>query len=130
MTRVLLNRLDGDESTVKALNASYGKIIKKLSLVDDALILKFEDNSILSVFDDEQSCCETRYLVTDDNLEEFKESKLIGIEVREAPYFEMEYGVHEVQFLVIITDKGNITLSNHNEHNGYYSGFRIVAKLG
>lgn len=37
--------------------------------------------------------------------------------------------VHEVQFLVVHTDKGDLTMSSHNEHNGYYGGFSIEARV-
>jgi hypothetical protein len=56
-------------------------------------------------------------------------AKLLDIEVREAPNVPYEYGEHEVQFLVVKTDKGNITFQTHNEHNGYYGGFYIQASL-
>ena len=35
---------------------------------------------------------------------------------------------HEVQFLEIKTDRGVLTMANHNEHNGWYGGFWIVAE--
>jgi hypothetical protein len=35
--------------------------------------------------------------------------------------------VHEVQFLVVTTSKGAITVATHVVHNGYYGGFSIDA---
>ena len=31
--------------------------------------------------------------------------------------------VHETRFVEIVTTKGSVTLTTHNEHNGYYGGF-------
>jgi hypothetical protein len=36
--------------------------------------------------------------------------------------------VHETQFLIVDTTKGSFTIVNHNEHNGYYGGFGLVAQ--
>ena len=41
-----------------------------------------------------------------------------------------EYGDdHEVAFLGIYTTKGVIVCQTHNEHNGYYGGFSLDARL-
>jgi len=65
---------------------------------------------------------------TDDDLTEFVGTKFLGVEIKEAPSIEGEYGEqHEVQFLEVKTDKGVFTMASHNEHNGYYGGFSIVA---
>ena len=51
-------------------------------------------------------------------------------ELKDAPDIEDEWGeVHEVQFLDVKTDKGVFQMSSHNEHNGYYGGFWIIARL-
>jgi hypothetical protein len=39
-----------------------------------------------------------------------------------------EYGIHEVQFLIVDTDRGSFTCETHNEHNGYYGGFLVVCR--
>lgn len=63
---------------------------------------------------------------TDDNLADYVGGQLLDMELRDAPEQEDEHGdVHEVQFLVVKTSKGQFTMSNHNEHNGYYGGFYI-----
>lgn len=129
---VMLNMLGGNEDTVNALKASLNKKIK-LAWLDqeaDRLKIRFDDDSVLSLWDAGQSCCEHRYMRTDDNLNDYTGHTLIDIELKNAPDEEDEYGeVHEVQFLEIKTDKGVFTMSNHNEHNGYYGGFAIVASL-
>lgn len=126
---VMIHMLGGNEETVKAVQSSIGKKIKKVSLEDNTLSVQLEDDTTLALYDDGQSCCESRYMVTDDDLKSFEGDKLVSIEVREAPEIVDDYGTHEVQFLVLTTDRGALTVSNHNEHNGYYGGFWIVAKL-
>jgi hypothetical protein len=95
----------------------------------DTLNIKFEDNSILQLWDDGQSCCESRYMCTDDDLTEFTNCKLIKIEVKDGGCKDDDDGLHEIQFLEITTDKGSFQMANHNEHNGYYGGFWIQAKI-
>jgi len=109
---------------------AIGKTINGLVLEGDELVFRFEDGSTLTIFDDGQSCCETRYMRTDDDLDHHVGAKLLGAEILDAPSIEDERGEHEVQFLAIKTDKGTFTMSSHNEHNGYYSGFVVVAKYG
>jgi hypothetical protein len=126
---VMINQLGGNRETVEAWQASKGKKITSLTLADDRLTFTLEDNSKFLLYDDGQSCCESRYMQTDDNLLDFVGGKLKDVEIREAPNQDGEYDTHEVQFLVIKTTKGNITVATHNLHNGYYGGFAIVARL-
>lgn len=113
------------ENTV---NGHLGKRIEHIGMSDDTLTIRFGDGTGLKLYDDGQDCCERRYMHTDDDFSEVVGGVLFGIEVRDAPDSEDEYGeVHEVQFLVVKTSKGECVVSTHNEHNGYYGGFRIVA---
>lgn len=99
-------------------------ITEVLLLFNDVLHIRFEDGSGLNFVDDGQSCCENRYMSNDgDDLREYIWSRYIGYEVKDAPDIECEDAYHEVQFLEIMTSVGHITLSMHNEHNGYYGGF-------
>ena len=131
---VMLNMLSGNSETVEALNKVKGKKIKVITLVQadpDFVEISTRDHTI-RISDQGQSCCERRYMVTDDSLVQFIGAKILGFELREAPSptkTEAYDEDHEVQFLVILTDKGNITFSNHNEHNGYYGGFSICASV-
>lgn len=124
MTRLgigaMLHRLSSNEPTVTAVQQSLGLTIKEVMLDNDALRFEFEGGRVIRVYDDGQSCCESRYMRTDDNLSEFTGAKLLDMELKDAPEIEHEYGVHEVQFLEVKTDKGSFVMSNHNEHNGYY----------
>lgn len=124
---VLINTLGGNKETIEAIQSSLGKTIENITIVDDSLIFVFTDKTRLKLFDDGQSCCESRYMNTDDDLSEYSGSVLIDFELKNAPYVDGGWGVHEIQFLDVKTDKGIFTISNHNEHNGYYGGFWIVA---
>lgn len=111
-----------------------GQIIKSIELNETAdpneLKITFLDGGILTLSDQGQSCCELRYMRTDDNVKDFEDSELLGIALENAPdpvKGEDDYGDHEIQFLRISTSKGVLVLSNHNEHNGYYGGFALEA---
>jgi len=96
----------------------------------DFLMFEFDDDTNLRLADGGQSCCEHRYMRTDDDLNEYAGAVLMDIEVASAPDQEDEWGeVHEVQFLNVHTDKGVFQMANHNEHNGYYGGFWIQASV-
>ncbi len=131
---VMLNMLPGENSGNDVLINVMGKIITALELKSnddygDALHFEFSDGSKIKLRDDGQSCCERRYMQTDDNLEDYIGAKLLGVEIKEAPDIIDDIGEkHEVQFLEIKTDRGVLTMANHNEHNGWYGGFWIVAE--
>ena len=95
----------------------------------DALVLTFNDGSVLKISDEGLDCCEVRYMHTDDDLKDLLGCALLGFEIKEVPFVgdirEMD-GVHDIQFLEIKTDKGCVTMTSHNEHNGYYAGFDIT----
>lgn len=127
---VMIKMLSGNASSVEAFTGAIGKTITALTLgEDEALHFVFEDGTKLMLFDDGQSCCESRYMRTDDKLDEYVGAKLLGAEIKEAPGIPMEYEEHDVEFLEVQTDKGVFTMSSHNEHNGYYGGFSITAKV-
>lgn len=68
-------------------------------------------------------------MTTDDALEDFVGADFLGAEVREGGETDDdEYGVHEVEFLVVKTSLGDFTVETHNEHNGYYGGFWMEAR--
>jgi len=109
----------------------YGRKIKTASLVDNKLVIEFtgkhETGKIIHVYDNGQSCCESRYMTTDDNLSDLRGGKLTEIKLKYAEDETGEYGdVHEICFLEVSTDKGSVVFANHNEHNGYYGGFGLT----
>jgi hypothetical protein len=124
----MINALGGNRETVEAVQAAMGKTITALSLTDDQLRFEFEDGSRLRLWDNGQSCCESRYMQTDDDLPYYIGAKFVGAEVRDGGSTESEYGdAHEIQFLVVTTDRGTFSMASHNQHNGYYGGFWITA---
>lgn len=125
---VMIHMLGGNEESV-AYNDALEKLIESAELRDDALFLHFTDKTAIRFMDEGQSCCEHRYMTCGDDLTTFAGAKFVGAEIREAPdaHEEDDYGEpHEVQFLVVKTDRGNITCETHNVHNGYYGGFWVT----
>jgi hypothetical protein len=125
---VMIGMLGGNSETVDTIRAAIGKKISRVWLAGDALHFRLEDGTGFRLSDEGQSCCESRYMVVDDDLEYHAGAVLKDVQLREAAPIEGEYEVHEVQFLEVHTDKGVISAATHNEHNGYYGGFWIVAK--
>ena len=120
------------EESKNALSASIGKIITTLNLTNDyvgSLHFTLEDGSRLMLIDLNKSCCEHRYMRTDDDLKDYIGAKLLRVEIRYAPSTLVDGEEHEVAFLAVQTDRGEFVVSSHNEHNGYYGGFYIQAEL-
>lgn len=122
---VMIQMLGGNEESVKAYTESLNKVIASAQLVRDELIMEFSDGSAIKFSDTGQSCCESRYMMTDDTPSEFVGAVFLGAEIKEAPSVACDYGDHEIEFLEVKTDKGVFTMASHNEHNGYYGGFCI-----
>jgi len=133
---VMLRTLGGNKESAEAFGGAIGKEIAALEIRDgegwgatNALYITFTDGNAIKLYDDGQSCCESRYMHTDDKLDDFVGATLLDAEVRDGGEEPAEYGdVKESQFLVITTSIGQFTVVNYNEHNGYYGGFAIVAK--
>lgn len=88
--------------------------------------ITFSDGVTIHIIDTGQSCCESRYITCDDDFSSLVGGKLVDIETKSAPDIDGEYGdVHEQVFIDIKTDKGFVTFTTHNEHNGYYGGFGL-----
>lgn len=128
---VMIKMLGGNSESVDAIKSVLNKKIEKVYVDDseNALRFEFEGGVKFRIYDDGQSCCESRYMRTDDDLTEFAGAIFQNAGLKDAPNIEDEYGEHEVQFLEIQTDKGVFTCSNHNEHNGYYGGFAVTCAL-
>jgi hypothetical protein len=129
----MISYLSNDGSSVSTLQAALGKKITGLELNksrdEDSLNITFEDGSGVRFYDDGQSCCESRYMNTDDNLAYHVGATLVGAEILDGPTTEGDYDVRESQFLVVTTSKGKFTVANYNDHNGYYGGIscRVAA---
>ena len=126
---VMLNMMSSNQETLNALSHSIGKEIMSIQIENEELKILLSDEKVLLIWDDGQSCCEYRYMRTDDELDSFIGEKIVDFELKDADIICGKYCDHEIQFLEIKTDKSVITFSNHNEHNGYYGGFSIKAKL-
>ena len=101
----------------------YGRKIVDATFSEEDVRLTFADGCRIRIYDDGQSCCESRYLTTDDDVRDLVGGALTEVVLREGPEQAGTYDeVHESQFMDIRTDKGFITVSSHNEHNGYYGG--------
>ena len=108
----------------------YGKKITAASLSDERLHLTLDDGQTIAIWDNGQSCCESRYMRTDDDLQSLVGHTLTRIEAKEGPTETGEYDdEHEICFVEIGTDDGFVTIANHNEHNGYYGGFGLTITL-
>ena len=127
----MLGRLGGNEESVVATKAAIGETIKHIEIIsDDTLSIQLGNKTTLTFTDEGQSCCEHRYMSTDDDLKYYFGAELIGAEIREGGSKESEYGdVLDSEFLVVKTSIGDFTIVNYNDHNGYYGGFWVTAKL-
>lgn len=116
---------------IKGVEKLFNKEIKNVHCEEQSLTFNFTDETRFEFFDDGQSCCETRYMNTDDCLSDFKGAKFVNAEVRDGPQEKSsnEYGdPADIQFLIVTTTKGQFTVVNYNEHNGYYAGFGLILK--
>ena len=91
-----------------------------------AMTLEFDDGVKIRIWDDGQSCCESRYITCDDDPKSLVGSKLKDIVVTGSDDSESDYDVHEKVFIEVATDQGHIKFVTHNEHNGYYGGFGLT----
>lgn len=124
---VMLHRLGGgNEDAPDLVKNALGKKITHAELEGDGLVLKFEGGTGIRISDKGQSCCEHRYMDTDDNLSDLVGDELRDILVSDGPDQKDEYGAaHEVQFLRVFTNNNVAVVQTHNEHNGYYGGFAL-----
>ncbi len=105
----------------------YGRMIINAEINDYRFRLTFADGVNIEIRDDAQSCCESRRMTTDDDITSLCGHTLVRIEAKEGPTLEGEWDEeHEQVFVEVGTDKGFITIVNHNEHNGYYGGFELT----
>ena len=105
-----------------------GKEISGVEVDDRGATISFADTKKwLTITDNGQSCCEHRYMRTDDDCAYHKGASLIAIESGKAAEEAGDDGyAHEICFVDIKTSRGVITVASHNEHNGYYGGFSMV----
>lgn len=114
-----------DHSEIKQFS---GKRINYISLDSDAVIINFIDGSVIR-FTNYQSCCESRYFQTDDNLDYYRDCDFYDIEINGSESEDSDYGCHDIGFFDIRTSNGVLTFANHNEHNGYYGGISLQTSI-
>jgi hypothetical protein len=125
---VMLSQLGGE--SMRPLAKFLGQRIDSASVDDKHLKLRFGDR-LVTLWDNGQSCCESRYMTTDDDVSQMIGEMLRDAEIADGPSEgDQDSEVHEQQFLRIATDKQTYTFVTHNEHNGYYGGFSVVATEG
>lgn len=96
----------------------------------DALIIQFTNGMSLYIEDTGQNCCEVRSMTCDDDLEGLAGSRLLRIETRHGGWGHSDVeSTDEMAFVLIQFSTYAITLTSHNEHNGYYGGFDLRATL-
>lgn len=130
---VMLGMLGGNEETVNAHKSAMGKKIKSLRIDKDynhdgGLEILFDDEAGIWIYDNGRSCCEHRYLHTDDKVSDFAGAIFIEAKIEEGGEKEEDWETHEWQFVIIKTSLGEFTLETHNKHNGYYGGFYLVIR--
>jgi hypothetical protein len=104
-----------------------GKIVTAADFSEERLRLEFDDGTAVQIRDDVPSCCEIRYMTTDDDVSSLVGHKLLYVEAKDGPTEEDEDGdPHETCFVEVATDDGFITITSHNEHNGWYGGFALL----
>jgi|SRR6185369_2768351 len=129
----IIAMLGGNEESAKAFQECIGKKITALVLDpegnggDGALRFTFEDGTKMLLLDEARSCCESRYMHTDDDLPHYIGGKLKSAEVAEGPTTQEHGDPCETAFLKVFTTKGAFTVVTHNNHNGYYGGISIRA---
>lgn len=117
--------------SAEAFMKVVGKKIMGIELKDDMLYLSFGSQGVLKISDEGQSCCEHRYITTDDKLEDYVGGNLLNIEIKPVPIPVLDRegdDCHDIEFVEITTTKGAFVLVTHNEHNGYYGGFCVEAR--
>lgn len=105
-----------------------GLTVQNARMGEDCLIINFTNGSSIQISDEGQTCCEYRYMSTDDNPKDLIGGQFISAEIDRYNNFEDDWGENEQAFLRVASTKGAITVVTHNRHNGYYGGFCINIK--
>lgn len=128
-----INTLQHDELSDINYSEIVGKQIlgTRLDDNDNVVLLVLEGGYSLTLSDDGQSCCETRYITCDDNLSDLIGSKFSHIkELKHTTVDDDEYeNEHEIVFVEIRAEDTFCTICTHNEHNGYYGGFNLNVRI-
>jgi len=122
----MIQTIAGYRESADIANSAINKVISGLEITESWLIIAFDDGTGIKLSDEGQSCCEQRWMHTDDKLEDFIGAVYLGAHIADGESGQGFYDeVQESQFLIISTSIGEFTIVNYNEHNGYYGGFAI-----
>lgn len=131
----MLQILGGNESSYKAYHESLNKKITAIKLDpelnggDGALVISFKDGTNLMLCDKARSCCESRWMSTDDDLTHYVGGTLKDIGIKAGPETDADGEPTESMFMHVKTTKGTFVVNTYNSHNGYYGGIYIEASL-
>lgn len=133
-----------DEQTPTAVLDSAGKTIRAITLAEDehgndfttGMAFLFTDDTAVIFYDDARSCCEHRYMTTDDDLAPFVGATFMDVALSEknTPAVEESQSEwddgeqHEWCFVDFTTSMGVFTSTMHDRHNGYYGGIALAAR--
>jgi predicted phage gp36 major capsid-like protein len=119
----------GQKDAAEIIERCIGKKIIEVKFSDDTIFLTFADMKTLWIWDGGQSCCERRFMRTDDNIQELVGLDFEGLELSTVARCSFEsLDEREIQFLKVKAGWVEVVFSSHNEHNGYYGGFSICVK--
>jgi len=105
----------------------YGQKITAAEINYERLRLDLSSGKTIELWDDRQLCCEHRHMTTDDDVQSLVGHTLARIEAKRGPAISDDFGgCHEQVFVEVGTDRGFITIVNHNEHHGYYGGINLT----
>lgn len=117
-------------------NDFYGKVIKSCAFVyrghmdtEVGLVISFEDDTFLEIFDSGQLCCELRFMSCSDVLGDLVGHTFNSINMKTLGSDGSD-PFYDVAFLEIKAGDEIVTITNHNQHNGYYGGFNLVVNIG
>lgn len=132
-----------NEVAVQALPA-VNRVIRSIEIVDvdykspfpwarylddrQALVIVLESGWTLVFMDDcGQSCCENRYMHTDDDLTALVGETLVSVRHGGGnEEGEMDACVVEAEFVHIQTNRDSVVIGTYNSHNGYYGGLDLA----
>ena len=96
----LIKDLISDDETRIAIQDSLNKTISGVFITDDNLYINFDDNTALRIWDGGQSCCEHRYMVCDDELNDYIGAKLTNVYSKPVTFTDDDWGgKHETMFV-------------------------------
>jgi hypothetical protein len=117
----MIHQLSG--GSPKSASDYYGRKITAATFDNYDVRLTFEDGVTIHIWDNGQSCCESRYISSDDDISKLVGKTLKSIDVKDGSIDDE----HEIAFLEFVTNEDGVVFvaASHNEHNGYYGGFGL-----